>query len=59
MKNLQTELQEQQVNVVEGTSKPVDPNQKGRQNATQFCFFFALQIDTPPVGVGRKFETKS
>ena len=31
MKNLRTELQEHRVNAVEGTSKPVDPNQKGRQ----------------------------
>ena len=37
MKNLRTELQEHRVNVVEGTSKPVDPNQTGRQNATRFC----------------------
>ena len=37
MKNLRTELQEHRVNIVEGTSKPVDPNQKGRQNATRFC----------------------
>ena len=36
MKNLRTELQEHRVNIVEGTSKPVDPNQKGRQNATRF-----------------------
>ena len=34
MKNLRTELQEHRVNVVEGTSKPMDRNQKGRQNAT-------------------------
>ena len=39
MKNLQTELQEHRVNAVEGTSKPVDPNQKGRQNATRFCYY--------------------
>ena len=37
MKNLRTELQEHRVNVVEGTSKPVDPNQRERQNATRFC----------------------
>ena len=29
MKNLRTELQEHLVNAIEGTSKPVDPNQKG------------------------------
>ena len=37
MKNLRTELQEHRVNVVEGTSKPVDPNQREGQNATRFC----------------------
>ena len=37
MKNLRTELQEHPVNVVEGTSKPMDPNQKGRPNAIRFC----------------------
>ena len=37
MKNLRTELQEHRVNTGESTSKPVDPNQKGRQNATRFC----------------------
>ena len=39
MKNLRTELQEHRVNIVEGTSKPVDPNQKGKQNATRFCIY--------------------
>ena len=39
MKNLRTELQEHRVNAVEGTSKPVDPNQKRRQNATRFCYY--------------------
>ena len=39
MENLRTELQEHRVNVVEGTSKPVDPNQKERQNANRFCNF--------------------
>ena len=47
MKNLQTELQEHRVNVVEGTSKPVDLNQKGRQKATQFCFFCLTNRHTP------------
>ena len=37
MKNLRSELQEHQVNAVEGSSRTVDPNQKGRQNATRFC----------------------
>ena len=37
MKNLRSELQEHRVNAVEGISRKVDPNQKGRQNATRFC----------------------
>ena len=37
MKNLQSELHEHRVNAVEGNSRTVDPNQKGRQNATRFC----------------------
>ena len=47
MKNLRTELQEHRVNVVEGTSKPVDPNQKGRQNATRFCYYCRTNGHTP------------
>ena len=34
MKSLRTELQEHRINAMEGTSKPVDPNRKRRQNAT-------------------------
>ena len=47
MKNLRTELQEQRVNAIEGTSKPVDPNQTGRQNATQFCGYCRTNGHTP------------
>ena len=36
MKNLRSELQEHRVNAVEGNPRIVDPNQKGRQNATKF-----------------------
>ena len=36
MKYLLIELKEHAVNAVKGTSKSVDPNQKGRQNATRF-----------------------
>ena len=46
-KNIRTELQEHRVNIVEGTSKPVDPNQKGRQNATRFCIFCRTNGHTP------------
>ena len=37
MKNLRSELQEHRVNAVEGNPRTVDPNQKGRENATRFC----------------------
>ena len=47
MKNLRTELQEHRVHAVEGTSKPVDPNQKGRQNATRFCNYCRTNGHTP------------
>ena len=47
MKNLRTELQEHRVTAVEGTSKPVDPNQKGRQNATRFCNYCRTNGHTP------------
>ena len=58
MKNLRTELQEHRVNVVEGTSKPGDPNQKEDKTLLHFVIIVA-QTDTPQVGVGRKYETKS
>ena len=47
MKNLRTELQEYRVNIVESTPKPVDPNQKGRQNATRFCNYCRTIGHTP------------
>ena len=37
MKNLRSDLQEHRVNAIEGNPRTVDPNQKGRQNATSFC----------------------
>ena len=36
-KNLRTELKEHRINALEGNQRPVDPNQKGRQNTTRFC----------------------
>ena len=47
MKNLRTELQEHRINAVEGTSKPVDPNPKGRQNAVRFCNYCRTNGHTP------------
>ena len=37
MKNLRSELQEHRVNAIKREPRTVDPNQKGRQNATRFC----------------------
>ena len=47
MKNLRSELQEPRVNAVEGSSRTVDPNQKGRQNATRFCNYCRTNGHTP------------
>ena len=46
-KNLQTELKEHRKNALEGNQRTVDPNQKGRQNATRFCGFFRIDGHTP------------
>ena len=47
VKKRRTELQEHRVNVVEGTSKPVDQNQNGRQNATRVCNYCHTNGHTP------------
>ena len=47
MKNLRSELLEHRVNAVEGNSRTVDPNQKGRQNATRFCNYCRTNGHTP------------
>ena len=47
MKNLRSELQEHRVNAVEGNSQTVDPNKKGKQNATRFCNYCRTNGDTP------------
>ena len=47
MKNLRSELQEHRVNAVERNSRTVDPNQKGRQNATRFCNYCRTNGHTP------------
>ena len=39
LKNLRAELKEHRVNALEGNQRPVDLNQKGRQNATRFCVY--------------------
>ena len=47
LKYLQSELREHRVNAVEGKSRAVDPNQKGRQNATRFCSYCRTNGHTP------------
>ena len=47
MKNLRSELQEHRVNAVERNPRTVDPNQKGRQNATRFCNYCRTNGHTP------------
>ena len=58
MKNLRSELQEHRVNAVEGNPRTVDPNQKGRQNATQFCNYCRTNGHTPS-GAARRYEMKN
>ena len=47
MENLRSEVQENPVNAVEGTTRTVDPNQKGGQNATRFCHYCRTNGHTP------------
>ena len=47
LKNLRTELKEHRLNALEGNQRPVDPNQKGRQNATRFCGYCRTNGHTP------------
>ena len=47
LKNLRTELKEHRINAVEGNQRPVDPNQKGTQNATRFCGYCRTNGHTP------------
>ena len=47
LKNLRTELKEHRVNALEGNQRLVDPNEKGRQNATRFCGYCRTNGHTP------------
>ena len=47
LKNLRTELKEHRVKALEGNQRPVDSNQKGRQNATRFCGYCRTNGRTP------------
>ena len=45
--NLRTELKEHRINALEGNQRPVNPNRKGRQNATRFCGYCTTNGHTP------------
>ena len=47
LKNLRTELKEHRINALEGNQKPVEPNQKGRQDAARFCGYCRTNGHTP------------
>ena len=57
LKNLPTELKEHRINALEGNQRPVDPNQKGRQNATRFCGDCRTNRHTPN-HAERRYEMK-
>ena len=40
-------MKEHRINALEGNQRPVDPNQKGRQNATRFCGHCRANGHTP------------
>ena len=44
---LRTELIEYRINTLQGNQRPVDPNQKGRENATRFCGYCRTNGHTP------------
>ena len=47
LQNLRTELKDYRINALEGNQRPVDPNQKGRQNATRICGYCRANGHTP------------
>ena len=47
LKNLRIELKEHRINALEGNQRPVDTNQKGRQNCTKFCGYCRTNGHTP------------
>ena len=47
IKSHRAELQEHRNIAIEGTPKPIDPHQKGQQNATRFCGFCRTNGHTP------------
>ena len=55
MKNLRHYLQEPWGNAIEGSSQPIDPNPKRRQNATRFCNY-CRTIGHTPIWCHKKIE---
>ena len=47
LKNLRAELKAHKINALEGNQRPINPNQKWRQNATMFCGFCRTNGHTP------------
>ena len=47
LRKLRVELQENQVNAMEGNSKPRAPIQKGKQNTVRFCNYCHKNGHTP------------
>ena len=47
LENVRTKLKEHRIKALEGNQRSVDPNQKGRQNATRFCGYFRINGHTP------------
>ena len=47
LKNRRTELKEHRINVLEGSQKSFDPNQKGRNIGTRFCGYCRTNAHTP------------
>ena len=47
IRNPKSKVQEHRVKAVERTTRPTDPNQKGRQNATRFCNYCRTNGHTP------------
>ena len=47
LKNVRIELKEHRTNAIEGNQRPIDLNEKGRQNATRFCGFCRTKGHTP------------
>ena len=46
LKNLRAGMTERRVNALEGNQKPIDPNQKRRQNATRSCGYCRTNAHT-------------